>query len=93
MRLLALVLVLVTFPALADERDPLADAYYACLVGHGAVEINYGVDAADALEAADKHCDEQAAALEKRPPTGDMGSDVDAVYDAASAALSKLSKV
>jgi hypothetical protein len=90
MRALIFGLVLLFVPAAtAAERSPLADAYYACLVGHGAVEVLYGADPELAVEVADKSCDAEAAALGDRS-TGDMGSDVEATYEAATGALERL---
>ena len=90
MRYLAILsLLLLIGPAVAQERLPASDAYFACLVGKAAVEINYGANPDAAFETALGHCEEEAAESDKEPG-GDMGSAAEAVQDAASAYVDRL---
>jgi hypothetical protein len=79
--LVFLSLLLTTSPALA-EREPVLDAYFACLVGNAAVEFRYGLTEAEAFDAALKACTDEAAAANKEPG-GDMGSAGEGVEHAA----------
>ncbi len=55
-----------TLGAHAATRQPAAaDAYYACIVGKGAVELQYGVQVNDALKTAIKECASLKAAAAK----------------------------
>lgn len=54
--LLIAALILAASSALASDREPQLDLYYACLVGNAAVEINYGSDRLTAFDVALKAC-------------------------------------
>ena len=79
------LLTLFTPAADAAGRKPAAvDAYYACIMGKGAVELQYGVAVNDALQAAIKAC----VALKKAAAKGS-----DAVEGDAAVALMKVAGV
>ena len=63
----SLALLLLLAPAArAVERNPEAiDAYYACIIGKGAVELQYGVEVNDALKAGVAACAELRKAAAK----------------------------
>ena len=88
--LIALAIVATLHPAFAAERDE-SDAYYACLVGNAAVEVLNGLESDAAVEAASVFCEAEAKALDG-VATGDMGSDADAVYEAALAVADRLAE-
>jgi hypothetical protein len=86
----ALVLLTALTPAAhAAGRNPAAiDAYYACIMGKGAVELQYGVEVNDALQAAIKACATLKKAASKVSSEGS-----DAVEGDAAVALMKVAGV
>lgn len=91
MRTLILVIsLLLVPPAFAGDRNPPLDALYGCLVGHGAIEMNYDADAGSALAVAEKACQSEIDAANRAPASGEMDDNAGAVEDAALSALAKL---
>lgn len=73
MRYVSLILVLVSSAAVAGDRMPKeADAYYACLVGRGAVELQYEKNVQKALDVAVDACTKQQ---QNAAASSDEGSD------------------
>ena len=73
----------------AAQRNPAAiDAYYACIMGKGAVELQYGVEVNDALQAAIKACASLKKAAAKVSSEG-----ADAAEGDAAVALMKVAGV
>lgn len=80
--IIAVALVALTFPAVAEERYSASDAYFACLVGKASVEINHRIGAVMAFEAALEACATERD-LADEDYGGDMGSAAEAVEHAA----------
>jgi hypothetical protein len=86
----------LTAPALGEYRRsagihelPKDDAYYACLVGNGAVVLVHQATVADAFDKAVEACAAEAVGA-STVPAGDIGDTAHGVEDAAYAALQQL---
>ncbi len=85
---MSLIAPALVAPSFAAERT-LADRYYACLVGYGAVELVYGTAPDEALRGAVRACLKEGVALSDEDGGG-MGTAVKGTEDAALAALKKI---